>query len=124
MKILVVEDEICQQEWLTRNLSNAGHDVTTACDGDWALTLWRSQRLFDVVVTENLLGGKTIRKGRHLIELIRAIDPGQPCIMQTGSMTIDLPCGVPLLRKPYPIGRLLRILGSAKSQRLPLFDHI
>jgi DNA-binding response OmpR family regulator len=32
MKILVVEDEICQQEWLTRNLTNAGHEVTTACE--------------------------------------------------------------------------------------------
>ena len=27
MKILVVEDEICQREWLTRNLSNAGHET-------------------------------------------------------------------------------------------------
>jgi hypothetical protein len=26
MKILVVEGEICQQEWLTRNLSNTGHE--------------------------------------------------------------------------------------------------
>jgi len=34
MKILVVGDEICQQEWLTRNLSNTEHEVTTACDGD------------------------------------------------------------------------------------------
>src|SRR6266478_3051582 len=34
MNILVVEDEIYQQEWLTRNLSNTGHEVTTACDGD------------------------------------------------------------------------------------------
>jgi len=25
-KILVVEDEIRQQEWLTRSLSNAGHE--------------------------------------------------------------------------------------------------
>jgi DNA-binding response OmpR family regulator len=33
MKILVVEDEIHQQEWLARNLSNTGHEVTTACKG-------------------------------------------------------------------------------------------
>ena len=68
MKILVVEDEIFQEEWLTRDLSNAVHEVTAVCDGDWALTLWRSQRLFDVVVTENLLGGKTIRNVQPLIE--------------------------------------------------------
>ena len=69
MKVLVVEGGICQQEWLTRNLSNAGHEVTAACDGDWALTLWGSQRLFDVEITEDLFGGKTIRNGQHLIEL-------------------------------------------------------
>src|SRR5258708_34125178 len=27
MKVLVVEDEVCQQEWLTRNLSNTGHET-------------------------------------------------------------------------------------------------
>jgi len=30
MKILVVENEIRQQEWLTRSLSNAGNKVTTS----------------------------------------------------------------------------------------------
>ena len=30
MKILVVEDEIRQQDWLTRNLSSAEHEVTAA----------------------------------------------------------------------------------------------
>jgi len=30
MRILVVEDEIRQQEWLTRNLSSAVHEVTAA----------------------------------------------------------------------------------------------
>jgi DNA-binding NtrC family response regulator len=121
MKILVVEDEICQQEWLTRNLSDAGHEVTTACDGDWALTLWMSQRPFEVVVTDNLFGGKTVRNGQHLIELIQAIDPGQPFIMQAGSASVELPRGIPFLHKPYPIRRLLRLIASAKQQRLPLF---
>jgi len=103
-------------------LSNAGHEVTTACDGDWAWTLWMSQRPFDVVVTDNLFGGKTVRNGQRLIELLRAIDPGQPFIMQTALANMDLPRGVPLLRKPYKIGRPLRILASGRSQRLPLLD--
>jgi CheY-like chemotaxis protein len=123
MKILVVEDEIRQQEWLTRNLSNAGHEVTTACDGDWALTLWMSQRPFDVVVTDNLFGGKTVRNGQHLIELIRAIDPGQPSIMQAFIERADLPRGVPLLRRPYSTKRLLLETVRAHKQRLPLLDH-
>lgn len=122
MKILVVENEIRQQEWLTRNLSNAGHKVTTASDGDWALTQWTSERRFDVVVTDDLFGGKTVQNGQHLIQLIRAIDPGQPFIMQTASASVDFPRGIQLLRKPYSIARLLRTLAYAQSQRLPLLD--
>lgn len=121
MKILVVEDQICQQEWLTRNLNNAGHEVTTACDGDWALALWMSNRPFDVVITDYLFLSKKVPTGKHLIELVRTIDPNQPFIMQTASASVELPRGIPFLHKPYPIRRLLRLIASAKQQRLPLF---
>ena len=121
MKILVVEDEVRQQDWLTRNLSSTGHEVTTACDGDWALVLWMSNRPFDVVITDYLFLSKKVPDGKRLIELIRVIDPGQPFIMQTDSAHVDLPRGVPLLHRPYPIRRLLRLIASTKQQRLPLF---
>jgi DNA-binding response OmpR family regulator len=39
MKILFAEDEIRQQGWLTRILSNTGHEVSAACDGDWGVRL-------------------------------------------------------------------------------------
>lgn len=121
MRILVVEDEIRQQEWLTRNLSDTGHEVTTACDGDWALALWMSNRPFDVVITDYLFLSKKVPTGKHLIELVRAIDPGQPFIMQTASASVELPRGIPFLHKPYPIRRFLRLIASARQQRLPLF---
>lgn len=117
MKILVVEDEICQQEWLTRNLSNAGHEVTTACDGDWAFAYWKMHRPFDLVVTANLFGGKTLRNGKLLIEAIRAIDPGQPFIMQAFIERADLPRGVPLLRRPCSTKRLLLEITCRKPVR-------
>jgi hypothetical protein len=88
---------------------------------------------FDVVVTNSLLRKKAwsgdrmvetaMRKGTHLIECIRAIDPGQPFIVQAESEGMELPRGVPMLRKPYRIGRLLRMLAAARSQRHPLFGH-
>ena len=121
MKILVVEDEIRQQDWLTRNLSSMGYEVTTACDGDWAFAYWKIHRPFGVVVTANRFGGKTLRNGKLLIETIRAIDPGQPFIMQTGAEKVDLPRGIPLLHKPYSTKRLLLEISRAHKQRLPLF---
>jgi CheY-like chemotaxis protein len=123
MKILVVEDEERQLMWLKRSLSEAGHEVRGAPDGTWALKMYRSFGAFDVIVTDSLFPGKEAMNGNLLIELIRAIDPGQPFIVQTSSESVELPRGVPLLRKPYPIGRLLRLIASARDQRLPLFDR-
>jgi CheY-like chemotaxis protein len=133
MKILVVENEIRQQEWLTRSLSDAGHEVHFARDGDSALAMYKTLCPFDVVVTNSLLPKRAwsgdrvvevaVRKGTHLIECIRAIDPGQPFIVRAESESMELTRGVPMLRKPYKIGSLMRVLASAGSQRLPLFDH-
>lgn len=122
MKRLVVEDEIRQQEWLTRNLTSTGHEVTTACDGDWVFAYWKVHRPFGVVMTANRFGGKTLRNGKLLIEAIRAIDPGQPLIMQAFIERADLPRGVPLLRRPCSTKRLLLEIVRAHKQRLPLLD--
>ena len=122
MKILVVEDDEAQLLWLRESLSEAGHEVRGAHNGDWALKMWRGFRPFDVVITDYCYPGKSIPNGLVLIERIRTIHPGQPFIMQTGAEKVDLARGIPLLRKPYPIGRLLRLLASAKQQRLPLLD--
>ncbi|HTQ60840.1 MAG TPA: response regulator [Candidatus Solibacter sp.] len=121
MQILVVEDEIRQQEWLTRNLSNAEHEVTTACDGDWAFTHWKIHGPFGVVVTANRFGGKTLPSCKLLIGAIRAIDPGQPFIMQAFVVGADRPRGVPLLPKPCSTKRLLLEISRAHRQRLPLY---
>jgi CheY-like chemotaxis protein len=123
MKILLVEDDEEVMYWLSTRLSEAGHEILSAVEGDWALATWKTHHPFDCVVTDNLFPGKAVWNGRMLIDAIRAIDPGQPFVMQTTSASVDLPRGVPLLRKPYRIGRLLRMLASAKSQRLPLLDH-
>ena len=132
MKILVVEGDNSQLLWLKRSSSDAGHEVHCARNGDLALAIYKTLCPFDVVVTGGRLRkwawtgdgavAVAIRKGTDLIECIRAIDPGQPFVMQAKSECMELPVGVPMLCQPYAIGRLLRMLASAKSQRLPLFD--
>jgi CheY-like chemotaxis protein len=133
MKILVVESDTNQLLRLEKSLSDAEHEVHCVRDGDSALAMYKTLCPFDVVITNSLLRKRAwigdrvvevaVRKGTHLIECIRAIDPGQPFIVQAESESTELPRGVPLLRMPHKIGRLLRMLASAKSQRLPLFDH-
>jgi CheY-like chemotaxis protein len=133
MKILVVKGGKSQLLGLSRSLNDAGHEVHCARDGDSALSMYKTFCPFDVIVTNSLLPRRAcsgdrvvevaIRKGTHLIECIRAIDPGQPFIVMGESESTELPLGVPMLHKPHKIGRLLRMLASAKSQRLPLFDH-
>jgi CheY-like chemotaxis protein len=133
MKILVVEGDKSQLLWLKKSLSDAGHEVHCVRDGDSALALYKTFCPFDMVVTNSLFRKKAwsgnrvvevaVRTGTDLIECIRAIDSGQPFIVQAESESTELPRGVPMLRKPYKIGRLLRMLASAKSQPLPLFDY-
>jgi CheY-like chemotaxis protein len=134
MKILVVEGDNRQFLRLKKkSLSDAGHEVHCARDGDSALAMYKTLCPFDVVVTNGLFPKRAwsgdrvvevaVRKGTHLIECIRAIDPGQPFIVRAESESMEVPRGVPMLRKPYKIGRLMRMLASAGSQRLPLFDH-
>jgi len=141
MKILVVEGDNNQLLRLEKSLSDAGHAARRSHDGDSALAMYQKFCPFDVVVTESLLRTKawirgrvvevefipeydhrTVRSGTDLIECIRTIDPGQPFVMLAESESMLLPRGVPLLHKPYRIGRLLRMLASVRSQRLPLLD--
>ena len=121
MKILVVEDDEAQLEWLERSLSNRGHDIHTAEDGDLAIAAYLMSRPFDLVITDYCYPGKAIPNGSVLIKTIRAVDPGQPFIMQTSEKRVDLPRGIPLLHKPYSTKRLLVEVSKAHRQRLPLF---
>jgi CheY-like chemotaxis protein len=141
MKILVVEDDEAQLEWLERNLTSRGHDIHTAPDGDLGIAAYLMSRPFNLVITDFCFNGskalidgrltkiefipeydhRAVRDGAHLIELIRAVDPGQLFIVQTGAEQVDLPRGIPLLHMPYSTKRLLLEISRAHRQRFPLF---
>ncbi len=109
MKILVVEDDILQSSWLERSLGEAGHEIHCASDGDDALRAWKLHHP-DVVVTDYRYPGRIVRNGLELVAAVRSIDPLQAFVIQTSERNLAAPFGVKVLRKPYPIQRLLRLM--------------
>ena len=105
MRILVVEAVICEQEWITKSLNDAGYEVMHCCDGDWAFVYLRTHPC-DVVVVGRFNGSR-IKEAQDLVEAIHSIDLGQPCV---------------ILRKPSGTKRLLKWVAAARRELLPLFD--
>ena len=124
MRILVAEDDEAQLQWLHRKLTGHGHNVCTATEGDEALDMYERNRPFDMVVTDFRFPGKGIGNGFDLIASIQAIDPLQSFIIQTSETNLVAPLGVPLIRRPYPIQRLLRLIERSAQPSLRLSSRI
>jgi hypothetical protein len=105
VRILVVEAVICEQERITKNLSEAGYEVMPCCDGDWAFVYLRTHPC-DVVVVGRFNGSR-IKEAQDLVEAIHSIDPGQSIV---------------ILQKPYGTKRLIKWVAAARRELLPLFD--
>jgi two-component system response regulator VicR len=119
MRILVVEDDVLQSSWLERSLSEHGHEIHCAYDGDDALRAWKFYRP-DLVITDYRYPGKTIRNGLELVAAVRSIDPLQAFVIQTSERNLAAQFGVRVLWKPYSIHRLLRLMKMPVEPLLPL----
>lgn len=120
MRILLVEDDADHLRWLRGNLGNLGHETICCMDGDTAFASWQIQRPFDFVVTSQLFHGRKIKTGLELIVAIRAVDPLQAFVMETLDENLAPPFAVPVLVKPFPFRRLLRLLEPSAQASLPL----
>ena len=110
MKLLFCEDDDAQLRWLEKCfLSIDGYDTHSAQSADEAWAVYQKHRPFDVVITDFQCGGRVVRDGVELIRAIRKLDPQQACIIQTSERELLIP-GIPQLHKPYPIGKLIRML--------------
>ena len=114
----MVEDDLLQSSWLETSLTERGHEVHCAYEGDDALRVWKFYRP-DLVITDYRYPGKTIRNGLDLIRAVRSIDPLQAFVIQTYERNLAAPFGVKVLRKPYPIQRLLRLMKMPVESLLP-----
>ncbi|MDP2271537.1 MAG: response regulator [Archangium sp.] len=76
-KYLVVDDNAEFAENVAEILTDAGAEVSTACDAQGALEQLRSTR-FDGVVTDMRMPGLS---GAELLRKLRVIDPGVPVVL-------------------------------------------
>ena len=120
-RVLVAEDSDVIREAIRRELTHAGFDVTTACDGEEALRFAQAQR-FDAVSSDVMMPNKD---GYELVRALRA-DPNYrdvPIVMVTSKEArIDAVRGYDAgadayLTKPADAEELVRTLSALLRQR-------
>lgn len=111
VKVLLVEDEMLVRELAFEDLSDAGHDVIAASNGDEALALLQNDARFDVLFTDIKMPGDI--DGWQLAERCKQLIPGVKVIYATGlgEDGARLEREEQLLTKPYNTNELLRALG-------------
>jgi CheY-like chemotaxis protein len=107
-RILLVDDQPELRRLLERMLSNAGHSVVTAADGNEAIALFR-QGDFDVVISDIRMPDMD---GMALLKELHHLDPDLPVLLITGSPQLHTAMqaveygALEYLTKPVPFERL------------------
>lgn len=119
LRILLVDDDDVLRRWLKLQLEPRGYEVWEESQGDEALATYeRMGPWFFVLSDFYFYRGEKIKNGLELVHAISGITPGQRMAIHTSERDFQAP--VPVLRKPYPIGRLLRLLREpVRSVPLP-----
>lgn len=119
-RVLVVDDDTSVREFMTHALTEAGHAVTSAEDGESALEAMKEQ-VFDLVVTDVKMPGLS---GLQVLEQVKRQSPETEVIVVTAFATLDtavkaLRSGAyDLITKPLEdIEVLFRIAGRALEKR-------
>jgi PAS domain S-box-containing protein len=116
--ILVVEDNKEVGAFATQALAELGHGTYLAVDADAALAeLDRVPGRFDLVFTDVVMPG---RSGIELAADIARLHPGLPVVLTSGYSHVlaqEGTNGFELLRKPYSIDELARVLDRAAQGR-------
>ena len=117
MKILLVDDDDALSSFLAKKLEEGGFEVLQTHFGDGGLNLYQEHAPWEFVLSDYLfVPGIRIRDGVQLVAAIHGINSRQ----QMAIMTADpeeakrkLPealWGLPVLRKPFKLGQVLRLL--------------
>ncbi|MDF1555741.1 MAG: response regulator [Deferrisomatales bacterium] len=119
--ILVVDDEEDMRSMLTQMLERAGHQVTTATDGQEAIEAFRAAPpdvlLIDVLmpIKGGLVAISEIRKGAPTARIIAMSGGGRNGKLNFLSTAQTFP-GVRTVRKPFRRQQLLALVGEVLSQ--------
>src|SRR6266581_3324936 len=119
-RVLVVDDDEAVRKFITAALTDAGHSVAAAEDGDRALAMFRDEP-FDLVVTDVKMPGMS---GLQLLDEIKRHNPATEVIVVTAYATLDtavkaLRIGAyDLITKPLDdIEALFRVASRALEKR-------
>jgi two-component system response regulator MprA len=121
MNVLVVEDEQRMAELLRKGLSEEGHTVACALDGQEGLELARASE-FDVIVLDVMMPKLS---GYDLARRLRAEKNTTPILMLTAKDTVpDIVQGLDLgcddyMTKPFSFRELLARLRAIKRRDVP-----
>ena len=98
--ILLVEDNQAVRRMMAATLEREGYHVDTAANGDEALALVRSGRVFDILVTDLVMPGMS---GRNVADAVAQISPRTEIMFVSGY--VDDPASsaafVHFLQKPF-----------------------
>ena len=118
MRLLVVEDELRMLELLRRGLTEEGHSVLCAADGNEAWLKLREQE-FDVVILDVMMPGMS---GFELALQMRTQKNSTPVLMLTAKDSVpDIVQGLELgaddyMTKPFSFNELLLRLRAVKRR--------
>lgn len=108
-RILIVDDDDVLRRWLREQLEPRGYEVWEESQGDEALATYEHNAPWSFVLSDlYFYRGEGIRNGLELLRAIGQINPAQRMAIHTSEKGLEAP--VRVITKPYPIGRLLRLL--------------
>ena len=118
-RVLVVDDEPLVLASYSRILIRHGYDTLSANCARQAFEIIQSHSPVNVVLSDVELPGMC---GRALVHEIGGQFPGTACVLMTGSLagSVELPPGVPLLRKPLSRRDLIASVEDAISRSVKL----
>jgi CheY-like chemotaxis protein len=121
--ILLVEDEAALRRSATRILERKGYRVLTAADGEEALHTFRKHRDRVALVLSDVVMPRL--SGPGLYSALRREGIQVPFLFMSGyterdgTTGVQMPAGVPLLRKPWDAGDLLLCIQELLNHRAP-----
>lgn len=116
-RVLVVEDNVDVGTFSTQLLSDLGYETTWAANGNEALKILAEVHRFDAVFSDVVMPGMS---GVELGLEIRKRHPGLPVVLTSGYSHVlaeEGRHGFELLKKPYAVEDLSRILRSVTRAR-------
>lgn len=122
MKILIIEDDVEAADYLQRGLTESGHGVDSAHDGETGLQL-ALQNDYDVLVVDRMLPN---RDGLSLIRMLRADGQTTPILVLSALGQVDQRVeglragGDDYLVKPYAFAELLARIDALARRAAPV----